>query len=108
MMVHLILLAFGVCMALLCHWLIRHTYHYRLEKVNDERFGGTRRIKVWDEKMVLPRWVYVLIWAFCILLAPLSFVAPISIGISIGMLCTDGDAKFIYTNGVIEWLKKEV
>lgn len=28
--------------------------------------------------------------------------------IFIGMLCTDGDAKFIYTNGVIEWLKKEV
>ena len=107
-MVHLILLAFGVCMALLCHWLIRHTYHYRSEEVNDERFGGKRRIKVWAEKMVLPRWVYVLIWSFCILLAPLSFVAPISIGIFIRMLCTDGDAKFIYTNCVIEWLKKEV
>ena len=64
--------------------------------------------KVWDKKVVLPRWQYVLIWTFCVLLAPLAIVAPIVVGFFIGIACREGEARFIYTNRLIEWLKKEV
>ena len=109
-MIHIIFLIGGVCCALLCHWMIRHTYEgYTLEDTNElDVFGQPRKKKVWNKKVVLPRWIYILIWLFCILLAPLAIVAPITMGVCISGFCSDGDAHFIYTNRFIEWLKKEV
>ena len=108
-MAHIVFLIGGVCCALLCHWMIRHTYTYHLEDTGEMNWlGGPEKRKVWDEKVVLPRWQYVLIWLVCLLLAPVSIIAPIVVGIIISDSCSDGDARFIYTNRFIEWLKKEV
>lgn len=109
MMIHVIFLIGGVCCALLCHWMIRHTYTYRLEETGKtDWIGRPEKRKVWDKKTALPRWQYALIWAFCILLAPVAIVAPIAVGIAIEVARSDGDARFVYTNKFIEWLKKEV
>lgn len=108
-MVHIIFLIGGVCCALLCHWMIRHTYTCRLEDTGEKDWMGIpKKRKVWEEKVVLPRWMYVIIWLVSLLLAPLAIVAPIVVGIIIGVACSDGDARFVYTNRLIEWLKKEV
>lgn len=109
-MIHILFLIVGVCFALLCHWMIRHTYEgYTLEDTNElDVFGQPRKKEVWNKKVVLPRWIYILIWLFCILLAPLAIVAPIVVGVVIGIACSEGEARFIYTNRLIEWLKKEV
>ena len=108
-MIHVIFLIGGVCCALLCHWMIRHTYTYRLEDTGEtDWMRSPKKRKVWDKKIALPRWQYALIWAFCILLAPVAIVAPIAVGIAIGVACSEGDARFVYTNRFIEWLKKEV
>lgn len=109
-MTHIIFLIGGVCCALLCHWMIRHTYEgYTLEDTNElDVFGQPRKKKVWNKKVVLPRWIYILIWLFCILLAPIAIIAPIVVGVIISIACSDGCARFVYTNRLIEWLKKEV
>ena len=109
-MIHMIFLIGGVCCALLCHWMIRHTYEgYTLEDTNElDVFGQPRKKKVWNKKVVLPRWIYILIWLFCILLAPIAIIAPIVVGVIISIACSDGCARFVYTNRLIEWLKKEV
>ena len=109
-MIHIIFLIGGVCCALLCHWMIRHTYEdYTLEETNElDSFGQPKKKKVWNKKLVLPRWIYILIWLFCLLLAPLSIIATIAVGYFIAAACSEGDARFVYTNRFIEWLKKEV
>ena len=108
-MIHVIFLIGGVCCALLCHWMIRHTYTYRLEDTGEKTiFGEFVKRKVWEKKVVLPRWMFILIWMVCILLAPVAIVAPIAVGIAIEVARSDGDARFVYTNRFIEWLKKEV
>ena len=95
-------------MALLCHWMIRHTFEPEwIEHEKPDAYGRYRE-KVWVERIALPRWIYVLIWLFCTLLAPLSIIAPIAVGVFLGRLCSDEYCKFIYTNRLIEWLKKEV
>ena len=106
----MIFLIGGVSCALLCHWMIRHTYEdYTWEDTGElNSFGQPKKKKVWNKKAVLPRWIYILIWLFCILLAPFAIVSPIAVGVCISMSCSDGDARFIYTNRLIEWLKKEV
>jgi hypothetical protein len=109
MMIHMIFLIGGVCCALLCHWMIRHTYTYRLEETGEKDWiGRPEQRKVWDKKLVLPRWKFILIWIVCILLAPIAIIAPIVVGVVIGIACSEGEARFIYTNRLIEWLKKEV
>lgn len=108
-MIHIIFLIGGVCCALLCHWMIRHTYTYTLEKTDElDWMRNPKERKVWGKKVVVSRWMYILIWMVCILLAPLSVVAPIVVGIIIGAACSDGEARFVYTNRFIEWLKEEV
>lgn len=109
-MIHIIFLIGGVCCALLCHWMIRHTYEgYTFEDTSElNSFGQPKKRKVWNKKVVLPRWIYILIWLFCILLAPVSIIAPIFVGYFIAAACSDGEVHFIYTNKFIEWLKKEV
>ena len=108
-MIHIIFLIGGVCCALLCHWMIRHTYTYRLEETGERDWmKNTKKRKVWDEKVVLPRWKFILIWMVCILLAPVAIIVPIVVGIIIGIACSEGEAHFVYTNRFIEWLKKEV
>ena len=108
-MIHIIFLIGGVCCALLCHWMIRHTYTYSLEETGEKTiFGESVKREVWDKKVVLPRWKFILIWMVCILLAPVAIIAPIIVGVIIGIACSDGDARFVYTNRFIEWLKKEV
>lgn len=109
-MIHIIFLVGGVCCALLCHWMIRHTYEGYILEVTDElnSFCKPNKKKVWNKKVVLPRWIYILIWLLCILLAPVSIIAPIVVGSFIYTACSDGKLHFIYTNKFIEWLKKEV
>lgn len=108
-MIHMIFLIGGVCCALLCHWMIRHTYSSSLEETGQMDWTGKpKKRKVWNKKVALPRWVYILIWLFCILLAPLSIVVPIVVGSFIAAACCEDDARFVYTNRIIEWLKKEV
>ena len=109
-MIHIIFLIGGVCCALLCHWMIRHTYEgYTFEDTSElNSFGQPKKRKVWNKKVVLPRWFYILIWLFCILLAPMSIIAPIVVVYFIAAACRYGEVHFIYTNKFIEWLKKEV
>ena len=108
-MIHMIFLIGGVCCALLCHWMIRHTYTYRLEETGEKTWlGDPVKRKVWDKKVVLPRWIYVVIWLVSLLIAPVSIIAPIVVGSFIAAACSEGDARFVYTNKFIEWLKKEV
>lgn len=108
-MIHIIFLTGGVCCALLCHWMIRHTFSYRLEETGGmDWMRIPNKRKVWDNKVILPRWNYILLWVFCILLAPVSIIAPIVVGVAIGVYHSDGAVRFVYTNRFIEWLKKEV
>ena len=108
-MIHIIFLIGGVCCALLCHWMIRHTYSSSLEETGQmDRTGRPMKRKVWNKKVALPRWVYILIWLFCILLAPLSIVVPIVVFALIAADSSEGEVRFVYTNRFIEWLKKEV
>ena len=108
-MIHIIFLIGGVCCALLCHWMIRHTYLYNLEETGEKNWlGDPVKRKVWNKKVVLPRWIYVVIWLVSLLIAPVSIIAPIVVGVIIAAACSEGDARFVYTNKFIEWLKKEV
>ena len=108
-MIHIIILIGGVCCALLCHWMVRHTFSYRLEDTGGlDWMRRPDKRKVWDKKVTLPRWYYILLWGFCILLAPVAIVAPIVAGFAIGISQSDGAVRFVYTNRFIEWLKKEV
>lgn len=109
-MIHIIFLIGGVCCALLCHWIIRHTYTgYVFEETGEcSRYGTTVKRKVWNQKAKLPRWLYILIWLFCFLLAPVAIIAPIAVGTIISVACNEDSAHFVYTNRFIEWLKKEV
>lgn len=108
-MIHIIFLIGGVCCALLCHWMIRHTYTYRLEDTGEKDWMGIpKKRKVWGKKVVVSRWKYILIWMVCILLAPVAIAAPIIVGVIIADACSDGKVHFIYMNKFIEWLKKEV
>lgn len=108
-MIHIIFLIGGVCCALLCHWMIRHTYTYRLEDTGEKtRFGNPAKRTVWDKKVTIPRWHYALIWAICILLAPFAVFVPIAVGKWLSDMSSGGEARFVYTNKFIEWLKKEV
>lgn len=105
----MIFLIGGVCCALLCHWMIRHTYTYHLEETGEtDWIGRPEQRKVWDEKIVLKRWKYILIWMVCILLGPIAVIAPIVVGVIIAIACSEGEAHFVYTNRLIEWLKEEV
>ena len=109
-MIHIILLTIGICCALLCHWMIRHTLTgYVLEDTGKRDWLGIPvKRKSWNQKAKLPRWLYILIWLFCILLAPVAIIAPIVVGIVIVVACSEDSAHFVYTNRFIEWLKKEV
>lgn len=108
-MIHIIFLIAGVCFALLCHWMIRHTYTYHLEDSDEKDWMGIpKKRKIWGKKVVFSRWKYILIWMVCILFAPVAIIVPIIVGVIIGVACSDGDARFVYTNRFIEWLKKEV
>lgn len=93
-------LAYGVCCALLCHWMIRHTYSGRERDENGK--------KVWNKKLQFPRWAYILLWLLCIGLLPLAFIAPISLAITIAINHCDGDWKFQSENKFINWLTKKV
>ena len=94
-MVHLIILAFGVCMALLCHWMIRHTFvDWDWEDFEDPASGDRIRKKVWCKKLSVPRWVYILLWLVCLLLVPLSFFAPIVLACHIAVECGDKNWHF--------------
>ena len=89
--------------------MIRHTYTYQLEETGEtDWIGRPEQREVWNKKVVFPRYLYVLTWTFCVLFAPLAIVAPIVVGGAIGIDCSKGEARFIYTNRLIEWLKKEV
>ena len=107
-MAEIIFLIGGVCCALLCHWMIRHTYTYHLEDTDEKDWLGIpKKRKVWSKK-VISRWKYILIWMVCILFAPVAIIVPIVVGIIIGIACSEGEVHFVYTNRLIEWLKKEV
>lgn len=104
-----LLLAFGVCCALLCHWMIRHTYvDYEWVKLeNPDKDGGTHE-KVWNKRLQLPRWVYILLWVFCLGLFPVAVIVPIVLG---AFLLMKGDTegwKFIHSNKFISWFTKKV
>ena len=109
-MIHLCLLAFGVLNALLCHWMVNHTYEgFEMVQTDEtDRFGRLKSKKEWVHKLKMPRWIYFIIWTFCILLAPISFMATLIMAKVITGRVNDKDWKFIYTNKFIEWLKKEV
>lgn len=108
-MAEIIFLTGGVCCALLCHWMIRHTYTYHLEDTDEKDWmRRPKERKVWSKKIVVSRWKYILIWMVCILLAPVAIIAPIIVGVIIAIACNEGDARFIYTNRLFEWLKEEV
>ena len=105
-MIHFIFLVLGVCMALLCHGILRHTY----ELTTDERFDLRNHLMdptVLKKKRVkMCRGAYILLWAYCILLAPVSWLAPAFFGITI--YDDDVGYSFICTNRFIEWCKEEV
>ena len=101
-MIHLILLAFGVCCALLCHWILNNTYEgckrtWSKGKLEYKAEGG--------EKVKMPRYFYFCLWLFCTLLAPLAWLALMFV---LFMVREDSDMEFIYTNKFLEWLKQEV
>lgn len=109
-MIHIIFLVGGVCCALLCHWMVRHTYTgYSVKELDEcDNYGRKKKTKVWDKKMTIPRWLYILTWVFCILLAPLAIIVPILYIVAIREICDTKSGCFIYTNKFVEWLKKEV
>lgn len=109
-MIHLYFLAFGVLNALLCHWMIRHTYEgfENVKTENLDNFGRIKYQKQWVHKLKKPRWFYIMLWMVCLLLAPASFVASVAMGICIKVKESENEWKFVYTNRFIEWLKKEV
>jgi hypothetical protein len=90
--------------------MIRHTLTgYVLEDTGERDWLGIPvKRKSWNQKAKLPRWLYILIWLFCILTAPMAIIAPIVVGIVIVVACSEDSAHFVYTNKFIEWLKKEV
>lgn len=105
----LFILVSGVCCALLCHWMIRHTFtEYEWVELEEPAKDGGTLEKVWNEKLQLPRWVYILIWVFCIILSPIAFIAPIVVGSYLIIKCDLEGWKFIYNNKVIGWLTRKV
>ena len=102
-------LAFGVCSALLCHWMIRHTYvdweWVELEQPEEE---GSRRKKVWNRTLQLPRWVYILIWVSCILLSLVAVIVPIAVGLYLWMQSDIEGWKFIHNSKFLGWFTKKV
>lgn len=74
----LFILVSGVCCALLCHWMIRHTYEdWDWEEFDKPTADGIRRKKVWNVKLALPRYQYILLWIFCVVFAPIAIICPI-------------------------------
>ena len=104
-MIHLILLAFGVCCALLCHWIIRNTH---LRDSHEWSFDEHKYVSTYNKKLSFPRWAYILMWLFCVVLYPIAFVFPLCLIIYVIMLCSDDDAKFGHFNKFFNWLTKKV
>lgn len=101
----LLILAFGVCMALLCHWMIRHTYEdWDWEEFDKPTDDGIRRKKVWNVKLSLPRYLYILLWLFCIILAPISFIPPIVLANIIWAKHSDLDWHFHCESILWKWM----
>lgn len=96
-------LAYGVCCALLCHWMIRHTY----SDYEWEGYGCPRK-KVWTKKLQFPRWTYILLWLFCIGLLPLAILAPIILAFTIAIRHSEGEWRFQCENKFVNWLTKKV
>ena len=105
-MIHFLFLVLGVCMALLCHWILRHTYELTTTERRELRNHLMDPTLLKKKRVKMCRGAYILLWAWCILLAPISWFAPIFFGIIIND--DDSDCSFIYTNRFIEWCKEEV
>lgn len=105
-MIHFIFLVLGVCMALLCHWILRHTYELTKTERRELRNHLMDSTLLKKKRVKMCRGAYILLWAWCILLAPISWFAPIFFRIMIKE--NDSYCSFIYTNRFIEWCKEEV
>lgn len=104
-MVSLLILAFGVCCALLCHWMIRHTYEdWDWQEYDKPTDDGRRREKIWNVKLLLPRYVYILLWLLCIILAPIAIACPIAIASIIRSNVSSGDWHFHCENRLWKWV----
>lgn len=90
--------------------MIRHTYvDYEWVEVKDPNaFCGRKNKKVWNKRLQLPRWAYILLWAFCVGLCPLAIVAPITVGFFLFMNTHDDDWVFIHNNKILSWFTKKV
>lgn len=60
------------------------------------------------ERIKIPRWIYILVWAWCVLFAPASILAPLIYFFVLMCKRLEGDWCFVYTNRFIEWLRKEI
>lgn len=112
----LIILAFGVCCALLCHWIVRHTYEdWDWEEFDKPTEEGIRRKKVWNVKLTLPRYVYILLWVICTVFAPIAVVCPLILAYTVRRQHQDYDWHFEcenklwkWTISIRDWFTKEV
>ena len=106
-MVILMFLIFGASCALLCHWMIRHTYQeFELEELaeKDPKHGWKRYNRIWTGKLKVPRWKYILLWVCCLGFAPAALLLPILVALSIFIQHQKEEWHFSCKGMVWRWL----
>jgi len=101
------LLTFGASCALLCHWMIRHTYQgFELEELaeKDPVHGWKIYNRNWTEKLRVSRWKYILLWVFCLVCAPVALIFPILVALSISIQHQKEEWYFSCKGMVWKWL----
>ena len=106
---YLIGLGMAVISALLCHWILKHTYSgfdwISLEKPDSK---GNRSRKDWNERLAVRRWVIILIWFVCGLLSVVSLVVPLILAGIVALQQSCGDWYFKCDTKITRWLNEEL
>lgn len=108
-MSYLIGLCMAVISALLCHWILNHTYSdydwVSLEKPDSK---GNWNIKDWNKKLAVKRWIIILIWFVCGLLSVASLVVPLLLAVIVALQQSSGDWYFKCDTKITRWLNEEL
>lgn len=108
-MSYLIGLGMAVISALLCQWILKHTYSgydwVSLEKPDSK---GNWNRKDWNEKLTVRRWVIISIWFVCGLLSVVSLVVPLMLAVIVALQQSFGDWYFKCDTKIIRWLNEEL
>ena len=108
-MSYLIGLGMAVISALLCHWILKHTYSgYDYVSLEEPDSKGNWNRKDWNEKLTVKRWIIISIWFVCGLLSVVSLVVPLILAVIVALQQSYGDWYFKCDTKITRWLNEDL